>query len=172
MNVIDELKSLSVEEIKNWVSERTLPFAVIMMQIKGDFNFSTVIRNGNAFGAKEIFYYGPRKKYDKRGCVGVFNYTPVNWINIEHFEQIKELRSTYPHFVALDIIPGISKPIFEHKWESGTLIFLGEEGLGLSKEFLDICDEVVHIPQRGSVRSINVGTASGIAMYDFSMRFI
>jgi tRNA G18 (ribose-2'-O)-methylase SpoU len=43
----------------------------------------------------------------------------------------------------------------------------GEEGTGLSKETMELCDIVVHITQYGSVRSLNVGTASGIAMYDF-----
>jgi len=172
MNVVDEMKGREVEEIKAWVAERTLPFAVIMMQLKGDFNFSTVVRNGNAFGAKEVFYYGPRKSWDRRGAVGTYHYTPVNWKKLDDIQGILDLREKYKHFIALDIIPGVSIPMTEHQWERDTLIFLGEEGTGLPQEVLDICDKVVHIPQRGSVRSINVGTAAGIAMYDFSMRYI
>jgi tRNA G18 (ribose-2'-O)-methylase SpoU len=43
----------------------------------------------------------------------------------------------------------------------------GEEQRGLSPEALALADEVVYIPMTGSVRSLNVGTASGIAMYDY-----
>ena len=32
---------------------------------------------------------------------------------------------------------------------------------------LGMADDVVYIPQLGSVRSLNVGTASGIVMYDY-----
>ena len=65
----------------------------------------------------------------------------------------------------MDIIPGVSRPMSDYVWQPGSLLFFGEETLGLSQEVLDICDEVLHIHQRGSVRSINVGTASGIAMH-------
>ena len=166
-NVLDGFKGMSVEEIKKKVQEKTLPFAPIMMQIKGDFNFSTLVRNSNAFGAQEAFYFGPRKKYDRRGTTGCHHYTDVNYIST--IEGIQALRAKYRHFVAMEIIPGISIPLCEHVWEPGSLLFFGEEQQGLSQEILDMCDKVVHIPQRGSVRSINVGTASGIALHSISM---
>jgi tRNA G18 (ribose-2'-O)-methylase SpoU len=46
----------------------------------------------------------------------------------------------------------------------------GEEQRGLSAEALLLADDIVYIPMRGSVRSFNVGTASGIAMYDYCMK--
>jgi len=166
-NVLDEFKGMPVEEIKSKIQERTLPFAPIMMQIKGDFNFSTLVRNSNAFGAREAFYFGPRKKYDRRGTTGCHHYTDVNYLS--SLDQIWALRERYPHFVAMDIIPGVSVPLHEHVWQPGTLLFFGEEQQGLLPEILDMCDKIVHIPQRGSVRSINVGTASGIALHSISM---
>lgn len=166
-NVRDEFKGISVEEIKKKVQAKTLPFAPLMMQIKGDFNFSTLVRNSNAFGAQEAFYFGPRKKWDRRGAVGTHHYTDVNYIST--IEDIKALRAKYPHFIAMDIIPGVSVAMQDHVWEPGTLLFFGEEQQGLSQEILDMCDKVVHIPQRGSIRSINVGTASGIALHSISM---
>lgn len=162
-NVLDEYKELSLEEIKEKVKNNSLPFAPLMMQIKGDFNFSTLVRNANAFGAREVFYYGPRRKWDRRGAVGTYAYTDVHWL--QSLEDIKELRAQYPHFVAMDIIPGVSTSLNEHVWEPGTLLFFGEETQGLQPEILDMCDKIVHISQRGSVRSVNVGTASGIAMH-------
>jgi len=166
-NVVDQYKGMTTEEIKNEIQKLTLPFAPIMMQIHGDFNFSTLIRNGNAFGAQEIFYYGPRKKFDKRGAIGSYHYSDV--IYLSSINQIIDLRSKYSHFIAMDIIPGVSTPLKEHKWEPNSLLFFGEEQQGLQPEILEICDKVVHIEQRGSVRSVNVGTASGIAMHSISM---
>jgi tRNA G18 (ribose-2'-O)-methylase SpoU len=43
----------------------------------------------------------------------------------------------------------------------------GQEQVGIPKEVLDICHDKIYIQQYGSVRSLNVGTASGIAMYDY-----
>jgi len=39
--------------------------------------------------------------------------------------------------------------------------------MGLSKEALNMSDLVLKIPQGGSARSLNVGTSSGVLMYDF-----
>ena len=49
-------------------------------------------------------------------------------------------------------------------------MLFGEEQRGLSKEALALADHVVYIPMWGSVRSLNVGTSSGIAMYDYAMK--
>jgi len=142
-----------------------------MMQIQGDFNFGTVVRNCNAFKAREAYYFGPKKKWDRRAAIGSYHTLNVNWIKEGEIERVKELRSLYPNFVALDIIPGRSISMEEYKWKKGTLIFLGEEQRGLSEEFLNLCDDIIHIPQGGSVRSINVGTASGIAMHNFMSNY-
>jgi len=46
----------------------------------------------------------------------------------------------------------------------------GEENSGLTPEMLAVCDALVYIKQFGSVRSLNVGTASGIIMYEYCRR--
>ncbi len=53
-----------------------------------------------------------------------------------------------------------------------TLICLGQESIGLPKEIIAKCDQLVHIPQYGSVRSLNVATAAGIAMYDYVRKLV
>ena len=169
-NVVDRFKGLPVEKIKAQLKKESLPYAACMMQIKGDFNFATMVRNANAFKAREVFYYGPRKRWDRRGAVGTYHYTHVEWL--QTLEAIEQLRDRYPHFIAMDIIPGVSTAIQKHVWKPGTLIFFGEEQQGLQKEILDMCDKVVHIPQGGSVPSVNVGTASGITMHSIMTTLI
>jgi tRNA G18 (ribose-2'-O)-methylase SpoU len=47
------------------------------------------------------------------------------------------------------------------------VLLMGHEGKGLSKEVLDVCDYVVKIQMQADVRSLNVGVASSIMMYNF-----
>lgn len=56
-NVMDHLKGKSIEEIKIYLSNTAHPFAVAVENLIGDFNLATVIRNANAFNAKEVFLY-------------------------------------------------------------------------------------------------------------------
>ena len=52
-----------------------------------------------------------------------------------------------------------------------TLLIIGEEGVGITPETLELCDNFVFIPQFGSVRSLNAGVASGIIMNDLVTKF-
>jgi len=163
-NVQDKYKSLTVDEVRQDLRANSHDFAVLMEHWKGDFNISTLIRNANAFNAKEVFYLG-KKRYDRRGTVGTHHYIDVNFLGTT-LADLAKLKEEYI-FVGLDnnIDRCVSMESFQ--WPKNTLMIFGEEGAGISPEVLDMCDHIVSITQYGSVRSLNVGTASGIAMYDY-----
>ena len=46
-------------------------------------------------------------------------------------------------------------------------MIFGEEGTGLTQQAIQMCHILVEIPQYGSVRSLNVGTSSGVLLYDY-----
>ncbi len=46
-----------------------------------------------------------------------------------------------------------------------TVLLIGNEPFGIPQETLDICDEVIEIPQRGEKESLNVAIATGIAVF-------
>jgi tRNA G18 (ribose-2'-O)-methylase SpoU len=161
-NVADKFKDKSEEEIKQILQRTGYPFAVCFEHWIGDFNMGTGVRNANAFNAKEVFYVGD-KKWDRRSAVGVHNYTDVQWIpTVEEFAKLKERYV----IVGVDNIPG-SVSISSYHWERNTLMVFGEEGTGLTPEMQSLCRDVVHIDMMGTVRSLNCGTASGIAMFHY-----
>jgi tRNA G18 (ribose-2'-O)-methylase SpoU len=135
---------------------------------QGDFNISTLIRNANAFNAKKVYYLG-KKKYDRRGTVGTHHYVDLTYLGMSH-RSLVELKNEYT-IVAIDNdVPNTHK-LGEFDWnilEKPPLMAFGEEGVGLTDEMLKIADYCIEIPQYGSVRSLNVGTSSGIVMYDLT----
>lgn len=161
-NVADHLKGKSVEEIKAHLGETGYPFAVCFEHWINDFNIATGIRNANGFNAKEVYYLG-NKKWDRRGAVGVHNYTDVKFL--ESLDELVALQSKYT-FVGVDNVPG-AVDITSYKWDKNSLIIFGEEGVGLTPGMQAMCKDIVYIPMFGSVRSFNCGTSSGIAMYDY-----
>jgi len=164
-NVIDEFKELSNEEIKQKIQERSNGFAVLMTHVTGDFNIGTVLRSANSHGVQDFFYYG-RKKFDRRGCVGVHNYTQMQFL--EDLDGVKNVKENYS-LVAIEnnIVGVVSLPNFDWGFDKPPCIVVGEECNGIPSEVLDLCDAFVEIPSFGSVRSMNVGSASSIAMYDY-----
>lgn len=144
-------------------------FTVLCSNLYNDFNIATVIRNSNAFLSKQVILYGS-KQYDRRGTVGTHHYT--NFSHAKTFSdlenQLKIIRGTYGmvKVVGIDNVPG-ALAIDQFNWCPNThyVLAFGQEQVGLPTEILDICDHILYIKQYGSVRSLNVGTASGIAMY-------
>ena len=165
-NVTDEYKSWNVEDIRQDLRAKAHPFAVLMEHWKGDFNISTMIRNANAFNASEVFYIG-KKRFDRRGTVGSHHYVDLSHLN--DFEELLKLKEKYV-FVGLDNNVECCVPMETFDWPKNALMIFGEEGEGISPLLLKHCDYCVNIAQFGSVRSLNVGTSSGIAMYDWILK--
>lgn len=164
-NVIDYYKEWETDQIKADLDTRRLPFVVGFENLSGDFNKATGIRNANAFMAKESWIIGQRK-WDKRGAVGTQHYN-----HIKYSDDLNNIYLNHPdirsmRWVAIDNVPG-AIPITHYEWKPDSFMIFGEEQRGLTSMALGMSDDVVYIPQLGSVRSLNVGTASGIVMYDY-----
>jgi tRNA G18 (ribose-2'-O)-methylase SpoU len=163
-NVIDHYKYWTDEAIRAALDERRNPFALLLENFAHDFNVSQAIRNANAFLAEEIWICG-RRKWDRRGAVGTHNYEHINLAPTSE-EVIDDFRSRGWRIVCLDNIDG-AEDMRDFEWPQKSLMVFGQEDIGVSQTALDKADDVVYIPQLGSTRSLNVGCASGIAMYDW-----
>jgi len=176
MNVLDHLKTMTVPEIKEYYINNTIPAASAMMHVTGDFNLSTLIRNSNFFGYEKVFYVGGKKHYDRRGTVGTHNYIDITFIKTEEefVNTIKDQGYTLisiennVNYECTDLFQFMDnvnvkdiKPIF----------IFGEEQKGLSDYILDNSEHILTISGKGTVRSLNVGTASGIVLGYYSKFF-
>lgn len=163
-NVIDFYKYWTQDAINVHLDNNRHRFGVLCSNLANDFNIATVIRNNNAFLANEVFIYG-HKKWDRRGAVGAHLYSRITHIPTqEDLDKIKDYS-----WVGIDNIEG-STPIDNFEWPENSLMCFGQEQLGLPQEIIERCESIVYIRQFGSVRSLNVGTAAGIAMYDYTSK--
>lgn len=167
-NVIDRYKTWATELIRDELSNKAFPFAVLMENFVGDFNFGTVIRSANAFNAKAVYYIGNRK-YDKRGAVGTFNYSYVH--HLKDYSALIDLKAEY-EFIALENTVPDALSIYDVDYRRPPLFILGEEGVGISNHTLALADRCVFIPQYGSVRSLNAAVAGSIAMNDYLSKYV
>jgi tRNA G18 (ribose-2'-O)-methylase SpoU len=72
--------------------------------------------------------------------------------------------------IAIDNNRPESKPLQNATIEPNSILVFGSESDGISQELLDKADACFYIEQLGSTRSINVGCASAVAMYEFTRR--
>ena len=176
-NVIDYYKYWNEDAIKASLDKIRFDFIVAIENFDKDFNISTTIRNCNAFTGKEIWILG-RRRWDRRGAVGTHHYVRMLHAGtharlVEGLETLKAETGQELHLVAVDNISR-ARAIDSYAWpkEKHVVMIFGQEQVGVPQELLDMAHECVYIRQYGSVRSLNVGTASGIVMYDYCAKVL
>ncbi|MHB8260138.1 MAG: 23S rRNA (guanosine(2251)-2'-O)-methyltransferase RlmB [Bacteroidia bacterium] len=58
------------------------------------------------------------------------------------------------------------KLIYDVDFKIPTVIIMGSEDLGISAEYLKLCDDAVKIPMKGKIASLNVSVATGIVLFE------
>jgi tRNA G18 (ribose-2'-O)-methylase SpoU len=164
-NIVDRYKLMSDELIKGDLNNRRFNFSILLQNLSGDFNKASIIRNCNAFCGKEVILFGD-KQYDRRGTCGTHVYE--NFKHVRELYELDDFLSEYDHIIGVDNIEG-ALPIANYNWDynSKTIFIFGEEGIGICQEIIDQCHDILYIPMYGSVRSINVSSASAIVMHEY-----
>lgn len=166
-NIHDYLKGLSTEEVFQDLSKTRSGMVSVFLNVLGDFNVSSAIRNHNWYNGQCVWIVG-NKRWDRRGAVGAHNYVDLMHAKSEHMGAlIENYRNDGYSIVAAEITDN-SVPLNSFGWMEKVVVIYGEEGAGVSEDVLEMCDHVVHIPGRGSVRSINVAACAATFMYDYS----
>ena len=160
-NVHEFLQTLTVDEIKDYCKRNTIPHALAMVHINGDFNLGTVVRNANFFGFEKVYYIGGGRQYDRRSTVGTHIYTPMEYYKTED-EFFAAIEGHYDPIAVENNINYDCHNYHTFDYPDRSVLIFGEEQQGLSDYMLTKCKGIVTIPSDGSVRSLNVGTASGI----------
>lgn len=173
LNVRDEFKGMDRDEIKSALEPKRNNLMFAFHNAIRDFNFSALIRVCNAFACSGVMYSGFRK-FDPRGAVGTSHYENVMYHDPTYEDMaytINYLRAHDYEFVVAEsddydkseLLPGF-------QWNDKTILMLGEESVGVPKEYIDMADRIVSIPQVGSVRSLNVASAGHILAYDYMIK--
>ena len=163
-NLVDKYKGLSNEEIIADLDKTRIPLEIAIENLAHDFNIGTIVRNANAFNVARVHIIGKRK-YNRRGAMVTDKY-----LHIDHFatveEFIKDAHSRGMKIVSVDNNRPEAKALTKIKLSKNSILVFGSESDGISQELLDKSDQAFYIEQLGSTRSINVGCASAVAMYE------
>jgi tRNA G18 (ribose-2'-O)-methylase SpoU len=161
-NVVDRYRYWRREAIVADLDRRRHDFHVAIENWQHDLNIGTVVRNANAFLAREVHIVG-RRRWNRRGAMVTDRYQ-----HVRHHDSVEEFVA-WAHgerlpVVGIDNLPG-SAPLESVPLPRRCALLFGQEGPGLSQAARAACDRLFSIGQYGSTRSINAGVASGIAMH-------
>jgi tRNA G18 (ribose-2'-O)-methylase SpoU len=161
-NVEDKYRYWTVQAIKGELDTSRTDLHVAIENWQHDLNIGTIVRTANAFNVAAVHIIGKRH-WNRRGAMVTDRYlTIVQHATVEDFVQAMNGREIIAIDNFSEAIP-LSKVALPKK----TVLVFGGEGPGLSKEMRAAASKMVMIEQLGSTRSINVGVAAGIIMYQW-----
>ncbi|RLC52756.1 MAG: TrmH family RNA methyltransferase [Candidatus Cloacimonadota bacterium] len=149
------------------------PLYLILDNLRSSFNVGSIFRTAECFGVKEILLCGytatPENPKVIKTAMGTTEF--VSWQHFPSTEKaiifLKEKGVTVFALETTTKAKNIAKIIFP----KSSALLLGNEALGISKEILDLADDVVSIPLNGWKNSLNVGVTAAIACYEVSRQW-
>ncbi len=167
-NLVDEYKGLSNEQVYAALDKKRTPLEIAIENVEHDFNIGTIVRSANSFNVAKVHIIG-KKKYNRRGAMCTDKY-----LEIIHHASIEEFLKTQDgrELVAIENNTPRALPLHDKKFIQDTTLIFGSENNGITSELLEKAQDVRYIESFGSTRSVNVGVAAGIAMYEYTRQIV
>lgn len=161
-NVIDKYRYWTVEAIKADLDASRIDLHIAIENWQHDINIGTIVRNANAFNVAAVHIIGKRH-WNRRGAM----VTDV-YMHVYHHASVSDfvIAMSDRHIIAVDNTEG-SELLGTTTLPKHAVLVFGGEGPGLSSEMIQASEQLVAIEQLGSTRSVNVGVASGIMLYEW-----
>lgn len=162
-NLIDEYKGMANEQVFAALSKKRIPLEIAIENVEHDFNIGSIVRTANSFNVSKVHIIG-KKKYNRRGAMCTDKY-----LEIIHHPSIEDFLATQEgrELVAIENNLERAKPLNKKMFQQNTTLLFGSENNGITEELLQKAGDVRFIESFGSTRSVNVGVAAGIAMYEY-----
>lgn len=167
-NLTDEFKGKTNEQVFDTLETKRTPLEIAIENLEHDFNIGSIVRTANSFNVKKVHIIG-KKKYNRRGAMCTDKY-----LKIEHHPSIEEFLKTQKNreLVAIENNVKGAGPLHKKKFQPNTTLIFGSENSGITEELLKTAEDIRFIESFGSTRSVNVGVAAGIAMYEYTRQII
>lgn len=146
-------------------------------------NIGTIIRNVNALGVEKAYVVSGRKALpdtweDMRSArkLSAISASAIKWSFVRTF---KDTGTCMDYLEGKGFISAVTSPhtkgrknviLHEHDCTpyKKLAVWFGNEGIGISKTALERSEFCINIPMYGIIESLNLGTSSGIVLYEIT----
>lgn len=144
-------------------------------------NLGTAIRNVNALGVEKTYVVDPRRalpddwqEMRERKSLSKISVSAIKWSFVKRFDSTEECLKHLERFNFNSIVtsPHVKgrKIIVLHEGDYTTYtklaVWFGNEARGISDLAVERSEFCVSIPMFGMIESLNLGTTSGIVLYE------
>ncbi len=144
-------------------------------------NIGTVIRNANGLGVEKVYVVDPHRSLSddwqelrERKSISKTSVSAVKWTFVKRFDSTREC---FDHLESKGFRSVVTSPhvkgktcIYLHEGDftafTKLAVWFGSEALGISDDAVARSEMCVSIPMFGMIESLNLGTSSGIVLYE------
>lgn len=139
---------------------------LLLDRVQDPMNLGSILRTAEATGVKGIVI--PKKGGVSltptvlRTSMGAGLRVPI--VKKSLYQAVKLLKEEGVNVIGVD--PTGTEEYYDERLTGPIAFVLGSEGGGISPTLLGKCDSVVRIPMVGNIKSLNVGVATAIVLYE------
>ena len=179
----DEVKSKRsvrsrADEIRPFVCKNLIAVLECPTDVK---NIGTVIRNVNALGVEKVYVVDPYKNLTddwqelrERKSLSKTSVSAVKWTFVKRFDSTDDCfshleKKGFTSIVTSPHVKGKTNIVLhEGDYTAFTklAVWFGSEAIGISDTAVERSEMCVSIPMFGMIESLNLGTSSGIVLYE------
>ena len=161
-----DLQRINIEEFK---SANKTPITIVLDNVRSALNVGSVFRTSDAFLIENIILCGitatPPNKEIRKAALGASD--SVNWeFQQNTIDAATNLKNNGYHIMGIEQADKSSKLNDFTLANKPIAIVMGNEVKGVSQEVINICDEVIEIPQFGTKHSLNISVTTGIVIWE------
>lgn len=145
------------------------------------FNIGTVIRNVNALGVEKVYVVDPAhaladdwQDLRERTKLSKLSVSAVKWTFVKRFDSTDECfdhleKMNFKSIVTSPHVKGKNNVVLhegDYTKHSKLAVWFGSEARGISDRAVERSEMCVSIPMYGFVDSLNLGTSTGIVLYE------
>jgi tRNA (guanosine-2'-O-)-methyltransferase len=169
-------RSLSGTQLKrlhrDWRRRTEGRVALVLDGVGNPFNVGAILRTAAAFSVEHLWLAGhvpdPGDAKVAKTALGSQRFLRIEHVETSAQALVAAAGAGY-RTIGIELAEG-SLPLHELDLAGDVCLVLGHEDRGLSKEALAGCDALGYVPQLGRIGSLNVGTATAVALYEVRRR--
>jgi tRNA (guanosine-2'-O-)-methyltransferase len=157
---------------REWRRRTTGRVALILDGLGTPANVGAIVRTAAAYRVEEVWLAGATPDLSNAGvqrmALGTDRYLTALRV-ATGAEAVAAARSSGFRVVGIELTD-TAMPLHELQLPDDVALVVGHEDHGLAKATAEACDDVAFLPMLGRVGSLNVATATAIALYELRRR--
>jgi len=156
-----------IEKLRSVLKNRQLDLKVILEDIHDPHNVNAIYRSCEAVGVMDVILLYmkeefPEIKFNSSGSA-------CKWIDLHEFSNpndiIPKLKEDGYQIYSL-VLDENAKTIYDINWNKPSVIIVGNEHSGVSKNSQKLSTQNLYIPMKGVVESLNVSVATAVTLFE------